>query len=183
MKSGRGNIFSNASSMRRTLQWQPTPLGHGALWALAMTLTLTLGYLHFRTGLAYEFHVFFTVPVMLVAWYSGHAPAIALAAVAAVVWLTTDRILGGDRADVAALAFNTLIRLAMFTGSAWALARLRGVLEEESRLARRDPLTGLSNRREFHDEGRRALALARRQGMPFTVVFLDLDHFKQVNDE
>lgn len=183
MKTSREKAPLNTSPMRRILQWHPSPFGHTVLWTLAMMLTLTLDYLHFRTGLAYEFHVFFAVPVVLVAWYSGHAPAIALAALAAVVWLLTDLVLGGDQADVAALAFNTLIRLIMLAGSAWVVARLRGVLEEESHLARRDPLTGLANRREFHAEGRRALALARRQGMSFTVLFLDLDRFKRVNDE
>ena len=54
---------------------------------------------------------------------------------------------------------------------------------ELSRVAHTDALTGLPNRREvrrrFHEEASRAA----RHGQRFAVVLLDVDHFKQVNDE
>ncbi len=50
------------------------------------------------------------------------------------------------------------------------------------RLARTDALTGLLNRRGFEGQMTFALALARRSGRPLSVIAVDVDHFKQVND-
>jgi diguanylate cyclase (GGDEF)-like protein/PAS domain S-box-containing protein len=51
-----------------------------------------------------------------------------------------------------------------------------------SRLADRDDLTGLANRRALHAELRRRLAAERRNGGRVTALVVDLDGFKAVND-
>jgi diguanylate cyclase (GGDEF)-like protein/PAS domain S-box-containing protein len=50
------------------------------------------------------------------------------------------------------------------------------------RLARQDVLTGLANRAVFVEAVQQAIAHARRDGAGFAVLYLDLDHFKDVND-
>jgi diguanylate cyclase (GGDEF)-like protein/PAS domain S-box-containing protein len=56
-------------------------------------------------------------------------------------------------------------------------------LEEQlTHQAFHDPLTGLANRALFRDRVSHALALSQRQGHPITVLFLDLDDFKRIND-
>lgn len=54
--------------------------------------------------------------------------------------------------------------------------------EELVHLATRDPLTGLFNRRRFEDELSERLAQAQRTDEPGTILWLDLDSFKEVND-
>jgi len=51
-----------------------------------------------------------------------------------------------------------------------------------TRMARYDILTGLSNRGFFVDALEQAIARARRSAKSFAVLYLDLDHFKDVND-
>lgn len=48
--------------------------------------------------------------------------------------------------------------------------------------ARRDPLTGLLNRRAFHVDAQQACQQAARSGRPMCLFILDIDHFKQIND-
>ena len=54
--------------------------------------------------------------------------------------------------------------------------------EELEYLAKHDPLTGLPNRVFFHDRLMQALKRAKRNGMKVALFFIDLDHFKEIND-
>ncbi|MFG6414611.1 diguanylate cyclase domain-containing protein [Roseateles sp. DC23W] len=52
-----------------------------------------------------------------------------------------------------------------------------------NRLAQEDALTGIANRRCFSAEAERAMHTAERHGLPLTLLLVDVDHFKRVNDE
>ena len=59
---------------------------------------------------------------------------------------------------------------------------LKDVERELQRLARIDTLTGLANRRQFDELLEQALARYRRGRRPLALIFLDIDHFKSIND-
>lgn len=61
-------------------------------------------------------------------------------------------------------------------------SRLEQAQAEASFLAFHDPLTGLPNRALFEDRLEQALAKMRNGGSPVTLLYIDLDHFKRVND-
>jgi diguanylate cyclase (GGDEF)-like protein len=50
------------------------------------------------------------------------------------------------------------------------------------RLAQTDPLTGLGNKRHFEDQLQTKLETSEQTRLPLSIVMLDLDNFKQVND-
>ena len=54
--------------------------------------------------------------------------------------------------------------------------------EALARVSRADPLTGCLNRRGFEERFDAELSRALRNGRPFGLIMLDLDHFKEVND-
>jgi len=69
-----------------------------------------------------------------------------------------------------------------------ATAIVRVILEHEviqremARQARTDPLTGLLNRRAFQEELARRLERLDREGLPGTLIYVDLDRMKGLND-
>jgi diguanylate cyclase len=63
-----------------------------------------------------------------------------------------------------------------------ASRRLRRQSKENYVLARYDPLTGLPNRRLFHERLVRALRRVRASGESLAVLLIDLDDFKQINN-
>lgn len=71
--------------------------------------------------------------------------------------------------------FASLILYAMFQ-------ERRDLIQQLTELASKDPLTHASNRRHFLEQAERELALARRHRHPVSLVLVDLDNFKDVND-
>ncbi|TNE77214.1 MAG: GGDEF domain-containing protein [Gammaproteobacteria bacterium] len=61
--------------------------------------------------------------------------------------------------------------------------RNRNQRERLEHLATIDPLTGVRNRRAMDEELELAASHATRNGVPYAVVLLDIDHFKKINDE
>jgi len=93
------------------------------------------------------------------------------------VWVT---ISNGAPADLVlgAAALLTLV-LARLVVSVAANDRL---LRESDRRASTDPLTGLLNHGSFHEHLDREVARSTRSGAPLTLLLIDLDHLKTVND-
>jgi len=74
-------------------------------------------------------------------------------------------------------------RLCRALADSMSLALSNIALREKLRTqSLRDPLTGLYNRRYMEDALERFVSLAERNGAPTSVVMLDLDHFKRLND-
>jgi len=72
-----------------------------------------------------------------------------------------------------------IISLALLLFLAW---RINSMESEIHDLSLRDELTGLYNRRGFYLFAEQALRLALRSNLPFSVLYIDLDNLKQIND-
>ncbi len=86
------------------------------------------------------------------------------------------------------LGWDTASRFVITFGLVCVFTNLliRVIIELQSRLvdqANRDPLTGVFNRRFLSRALRVAAHRTRQQGPPVSLIMLDVDHFKQVNDQ
>lgn len=103
-----------------------------------------------------------------------------------IVFLTAE---SSERVDIEAMNAGALDYLVKGEISSRSLERslryalkLGESLEALRRLATRDQLTGLLNRREFDRILEEEAERARRFGHPFALVMVDVDHFKGIND-
>jgi diguanylate cyclase (GGDEF)-like protein len=70
----------------------------------------------------------------------------------------------------------------MGLGVADRMREQRRALSDAERRAQTDPLTGVLNRRSFLERLEAACSRAQARALPISLLFIDLDHFKQIND-
>jgi two-component system cell cycle response regulator len=101
---------------------------------------------------------------------------------AAVTWFGADRISGSDGAGDLIPVWNGLVRLGLFLIVSTLLVAVRDLVAAQRRDARVDALTGVLNPRGFRERAEIELERAARTGWPFSIAYIDLDHFKRLND-
>ena len=94
---------------------------------------------------------------------------------------------GGTGLDFFAVRSLQLVTFTLAaTAASGAMGAIRAALAVQTRMlsdqARSDPLTGLGNRKALMEDFSRLLAAAHRRGTPVSLVALDLDGLKAVND-
>jgi diguanylate cyclase (GGDEF)-like protein len=134
----------------------------------------------------------FTLSVSYLAWRAGNRAAgwflIAWALLCTCQILTALRLLYSRADDAAGLLYYGLAPSMVAAAVLIALGtsdRVRAqtlALTDAERRAQTDPLTGVLNRRSLIERLDAACMRARARGLPISVLFIDLDHFKQVND-
>ncbi|GIW95648.1 MAG: hypothetical protein KatS3mg110_3689 [Pirellulaceae bacterium] len=97
----------------------------------------------------------------------------------------SDALAGGDAGDPRAvervLEANRRLRQRLHQAQI-TLAKKSALIRELMHRSDTDPLTGIHNRRYLEDQMRRLMAQARRHGRSLSVIFVDVDRFKSIND-
>ncbi|WP_126455012.1 GGDEF domain-containing protein [Sulfuriflexus mobilis] len=147
-----------------------------------LAASLLIAVLDYLSGPELSFSVFYTLPLLLAAWYRGRGMGLTVAIVSVGLWLLVELALGSQYSGLLVPVWNTLTRLIFFLIILWLLLIVRAKLAFEESLADTDPLTGLANRRFFQEQLERESNRIHRYPQPFTIAYLDLDNFKHVND-
>lgn len=83
---------------------------------------------------------------------------------------------------IAVIAAGFIAPIASYSNVSMAY-RLQQANRRLKELSETDPLTETVNRRRFMEVAEQQLALAQRHSYPTSLLLLDLDHFKQINDQ
>ena len=120
-------------------------------------------------------------PEHLIALFLG--VGIAIMAVRIVSQPTSSAISLVSYSPLQGVVFTYAALLPVLTTAAFMLMCGDRLNADLSRLATLDPLTGVYNRRTMTDLATREVADARRHDRPLSLLALDVDHFKRINDE
>lgn len=152
------------------------------LISLCLAALLLLGVLRTATDAEFAFASLALIPVLVVAWIGGKSYGLSMAAAATAMWIIADlsstRTFSPDWIPWA----NAAIRMVLYGLVAGLAAQVRTQLDREHQHATCDALTGLNNRRFFISKGNAEVERARRYKSAMTILFLDLDNFKSLND-
>lgn len=150
---------------------------------LSILLVGLLGICDYSTGTELGFSLFYLIPISLIAWYSKPALGVLISILSAVVWLYADIEAGQEYSNQIFFFWNTLIRLGFFIIVTYLISELKRSQKIIQESARTDYATGTLNARRFHEILEGELQRSRRNQQPFTLIYLDLDNFKQVNSQ
>lgn len=117
------------------------------------------------------------------AWYFGRVESMVAASVLLLIFLgELNRLYRKLAESLTDLALANKKLTALVDEKGRLVAELQQSEEQVRQLAYFDFLTGLPNRRLLLDRLHQAVSQARRHGYSMAIMFLDLDHFKRIND-
>jgi diguanylate cyclase (GGDEF)-like protein len=152
-------------------------------WGLiGVLLVALLGVLDYLTRFELVSSLFYFVPIVLVTLAVSHRMGIFLSFLSALTLLAAEIAAGQTYSHPALYILNTIIRTVFYGFVAYLVAALHRSQKEERLAARTDYVTGAVNSRYFSELLKIEIERIRRYPHPFTVVFIDIDNFKTVND-
>lgn len=151
------------------------------LFIVAVIEMLLIAYLDYSLGKDLNLFVLFLIPSIFAVWYIGLRCGFFFAVLSVLIAFVSDLTL---RTNVAVwvLAVNGLIRLAAFGIIVIGLHTIKkqNALLKQTTLV--DPLSGIGNKRAAFADGVDKIDGMRQNNIPLTILFIDLDNFKSVND-
>ena len=141
-----------------------------------------IGALDIITGYEIHIFIFYVIPIALATWYIGYFSGLLFAVLSISVWWFADYLSGHEYASSLIPVWNGLIRFAFFFFTVYALNMIKAKLKLEETYADFDSLTNSLNGRGFRTRLNPVFSLIKREKQPYTMVFLDVDNFKTLND-
>lgn len=150
----------------------------------ALLLVVIISVADYLVGYEISTSLFFLIPIALSTWYGTYRQGILFALLSAFIWFWIDTGISEHPYSHPLIPYwNTGVRLGLFLIATQFLALLKSQSVSEKNLSRTDGLTGVMNGRGFAEAAEKMFELAARHGRPTTLGYIDLDDFKQVNDQ
>lgn len=157
-------------------------LSASSLIFISFSLVALLTVISYFSDPSISFLIFYTLPVFLSSWYVGRWAGLLLCGATAISLYVLAFSTQGFFSNWLIPFWNASARASFMVLLAFLVTAFKRSLEHEQELARTDFLTGAVNSRFFNTLAEIEIKRARRSGQPFSVAYMDIDNFKQVND-
>ena len=152
------------------------------LYFTSLIILPAILYFEYWSGFKYEFTLFYIVAITALTWFGGRTAGIILAFLTSGLWYYVNFIYFSVEKMTGIVLWKTITLLMLALLTIYIILRLKESLENEKRLSRSDPLTGLPNRRHFEDIASVQYNWCKRKMASVSLAFIDIDNFKEVND-
>jgi len=151
------------------------------LWLAVMVSVLGLGVINYKIGPGLSLSPFYIFPVALASWTLGTSEGFLVSFVCAVIGEISNLPVNQSFASLLPL-WDAIERLGILVIFSLLFAEIHTLLKHEAHLSHTDYLTGISNRRALFESASMEMERLTRTGRPFTLLYMDVDDFKTVND-
>jgi diguanylate cyclase (GGDEF)-like protein len=141
-----------------------------------------LGIIDTLTGNEITFSLFYMAPIVVVTWAVHQEAGLFMSLLSALTLLGAEIAAGQTYSSPSIYVWNTLIRTVFYVIVTYLVAELHKARREEQLAARTDFVSGAANARHFHELLQMEINRIHRYPHPVTVVYIDIDNFKLVND-
>jgi diguanylate cyclase (GGDEF)-like protein len=152
-------------------------------FVIGVGLVAVLGYIDYVTGYEILISLFYLIPIFIASWSVSLWGGISVAVLSAATTQIINALAGEHFSQPIIFYWNSIARLAIFVTVSVLSTQLYRLLEEEKTISHTDFLTETANSRAFYEKVIVNLNNARRGRVPITILYLDVDNFKSINDK
>lgn len=144
-------------------------------------ISIGIGIIDFKLGREFSFSIFYLIPIIFATLAFGRNVGFVFCIIATGTWFIVDQLSNAAYSHPMIGYWNAIMRLGFFVIITWLLPVFQE-LKLEKQISRIDHLTGIANRRYFFELLQAELSRSQRYKHAFTIVYIDLDGFKSIND-
>jgi len=146
-------------------------------------IVIILGLFDYITGYEISFSIFYLIPISIAVVLSNLTIGLFISLLSAVTWFFADIYSGHIYQNIAIPIWNAIMRLGYFVLHSFLLNKFLILYNQVKIDSIKDFLTGAYNSRFFYEILKKERNKSMRTKKPFTLVYIDVDDFKSVNDQ
>ena len=149
---------------------------------LGVLLLILIGCIDYQVDPEIFLSILYLLPIAFITWFVRKEAGFLAGILSAIAWFITNENSQQTESRFLVPYWNASVNLMFFFTVVYLLSKWRNALEQEKEFARIDSTTGVANKRLFFELARLELKKAHRYRHPLTVVYIDIDDFKKIND-